>query len=554
MSAPTPVDQRSVAGPAAVLAGVAVAFLAWLLPVNLKSLSPALLRGAGAGTPSLAAAGRQLVEVDRIGPATLVLTAARAVGDPGAPALSAALDRLVAREPAYAAWGGWDPFLDPLFDLHSATGHATSTPVLTFFITEKARATLRAYLARSGSSGVQALLRTRELAATGRFVPARRPGGQPLDALILLSALLYQGEHLSPPLQRELHELADGAELQKALGDLEPFYLDLLSLGRRLDWVQLSELLRRSESVRTVGEYAQLARVAPDEFALIYAAALSTDSADRVADYLLQYGKSGAADLRLALGYGQGAVRLLVTRQVPVNRSSGPALSDAAAAVLAHPQLMLFAKYLGYFLGLLLCLSGLDRWIVTPAGTAPVTGAAALFRTGFLALFLAAMVILVTEPFLLRAAPLSEYRVHLALPMLAASGSVPSSPPASSPLHMNSSTLISIGIFALLQVMMYFICLRKINQISAQAVPPLLKLRLMENEENLFDSGLYVGMMGTAAALVLQVLGVIEPNLLAAYSSNLFGLVCVALVKVRHVRGFKRQLILEADAQGTATR
>ena len=30
-------------------------------------------------------------------------------------------------------------------------------------------------------------------------------------------------------------------------------------------------------------------------------------------------------------------------------------------------------------------------------------------------------------------------------------------------------------------------------------------------------------MMGTAAALVLQVLGVIPPNLLAAYSSNLFG-------------------------------
>ena len=93
--------------------------------------------------------------------------------------------------------------------------------------------------------------------------------------------------------------------------------------------------------------------------------------------------------------------------------------------------------------------------------------------------------------------------------------------------------------------MMYFICLRKINQIAAEPITPRLKLRLMENEENLFDSGLYVGMMGTAAALVLQVLGVIPPNLLAAYSSNLFGIVCVALVKIRHVRGFRRQLILE---------
>ncbi len=91
-------------------------------------------------------------------------------------------------------------------------------------------------------------------------------------------------------------------------------------------------------------------------------------------------------------------------------------------------------------------------------------------------------------------------------------------------------------------------CLRKIREIEGQDAPPLLKLRLMENEENLFDSGLYVGMMGTAAALVLQVLGVIEPNLLAAYSSNLFGIICVALVKIRHVRGFKRRLILEGQA------
>jgi hypothetical protein len=117
---------------------------------------------------------------------------------------------------------------------------------------------------------------------------------------------------------------------------------------------------------------------------------------------------------------------------------------------------------------------------------------------------------------------------------------------------MTTSTVVSIAVFALLQVVMYYICLQKISQIARQEAAPLLKLRLMENEENLFDSGLYVGMMGTAAALVLQVLGVIEPNLLAAYSSNLFGIVCVALVKIRHVRGFKRRLILENEAQPVA--
>jgi hypothetical protein len=119
---------------------------------------------------------------------------------------------------------------------------------------------------------------------------------------------------------------------------------------------------------------------------------------------------------------------------------------------------------------------------------------------------------------------------------------------------METSTLVSIAFFAALQVVMYFICLRKIADIEGEEMPPLLKLRLMENEENLFDSGLYVGMMGTAAALVLQVLGVIEPNLLAAYSSNLFGIICVAIVKIRHVRGYRRRLILQAQVSPVSGR
>jgi hypothetical protein len=56
-----------------------------------------------------------------------------------------------------------------------------------------------------------------------------------------------------------------------------------------------------------------------------------------------------------------------------------------------------------------------------------------------------------------------------------------------------------------------------------------------------------VGIAGTASALVLQVIGVIEANLLAAYSSNLFGITCVAMIKIRNVRPYKKKLILESQ-------
>jgi hypothetical protein len=537
--------------PALVFAGAVVAVIAWLLPVSLKSVSRALLRSAGDDTPSLSAFGRDLVESEKLGPAHFFLEAARGLGDPGAAGLGQAVDQLSSRQPALVAWGGWDPSLDPLFNLRRPTGRTASTPVLSFLLPGPARETVRAYLSNSGSLGVQSVLRTRDVARTGRFVPANRPGGQPLDAVILLTGLLYQGEHLSEPLQRQVRALAEAAAQRGELGDLEGFYIDILSLGRRLDWTQLGELLRRTESVRTVGEYALLSRSASDETPYIYSAALMSNSADRVASYLIRYGKAGAEDLRTSLALGQGAVNLLLQRGVPVNRSPGPAIGAAAALVLGHPRLMLAVKYAGYILGLFMLLRGLDLWIVSSAGAAPA-GAQQRARAGVLAVVLSALLVVATEPFLLKSAPPSEYRVHIQLPVLSAAATPPQQTTSLNPATMETSTLVSIAVFAAIQVGMYLICLRKIREIDAQDAPTALKMRLMENEENLFDSGLYVGMMGTAFALVLQVLGVIEPNLLAAYSSNLFGIICVALVKIRHVRGYKRRLILENQKATTA--
>ena len=208
------------AAPALIFAGAVIAVLAWLLPVSLKSVSRGLLRSAGLGTPTVAAFGRDLVDSEKIGPAVMVLDVAKGIGDPRAPALERALNDLSSRQPSLVAWGGWDPALDPLFNLRQKVPVAASTPVVTFLITERAREAARTYLSNSGSLGVQAILKTHAVAATGRFVPADRAGGQPLDALILLTGLLYQGEHLSPTLQREVRALAETAVRRNELGDL----------------------------------------------------------------------------------------------------------------------------------------------------------------------------------------------------------------------------------------------------------------------------------------------------------------------------------------------
>ena len=114
MTASIASSDRPATGPLLVVAGLLLGGMAWFLPVNLKSFSPALLQAAGQGTPLVAAFGRQWVEAEKIGPATLAREAARAVGDPGAAGLEAALQTLSASQPEMVAWGGWDPLLAPI--------------------------------------------------------------------------------------------------------------------------------------------------------------------------------------------------------------------------------------------------------------------------------------------------------------------------------------------------------------------------------------------------------------------------------------------------------
>lgn len=523
--------------------GLGLLVVAWLLPVNVKSLNTALLREAGRDTPTVATFGRQLLDLDKPGPAALALDAARKVNDPKAGELATAYENYAKNHRDMMPWGGWDVALEPVLSGRNAASSSDSQPVLAFMVTQQARDNLRRYLSVSRLPGVQTLLKTADITATQRFVPARQPGGQPLDAVILLSAYLWQTEHLSAGLQREVRGLAEAAIASGHMGELEDFYLDILTLGKRLNWIQLSELLRTTGSLGTVGQFAHLSRVAPEHLPIIYTAALLTKSADGVANYLIAFGQPGAENLETALSFGEGAVRQLVQRQAPVSKTSGLEIEFGAAFALRHPEVALILKYAAFLGGLFFLLRAVDlRMFATVERT--LRGGFPRMSSGVVAAVLTFIFFVFSEPFLLKAAPISEYRVKLAVPIVGAAVDAATNP-ASTTSTMNISTILSITAFAVLQIVMYLLCLAKISDISHQSLPAATKLRLMDNEDNLFDGGLYIGIAGTATALVLQVLGLIDANLLAAYSSNLFGIVCVALVKIRHVRPFKRQLIVE---------
>ncbi len=554
----TPVRRAASAGVWLVAAaGLALILAAWAMPVHLRSLAPALLARAGAGTPSLADLAEARLDAAQPGAAALILAGARAAEAPTSEVLGleTALKTFAQREPVLAVWGGEDPFLLPLTRQPAARAAAAkgeSTPVLRFFVTADARAALRGFLANSRIAAVRDTLALADLKDTGRFVPAGRAGGQTYEALVLLAALLQQGEHLSPAMARVWRDEARAALARGALGEtLEPMLIDLLALGRRLDWRQLTTLAGGVETREAWAELGRLARAGGDAFTLTLAAALvdgaAANSAERVIAYRRLHAADADADWRLALREGQGALRLLLDRGVPVNRQPAPAPEPLVELALLHPGWALALRFALCAAGAYLILRAIDRGM--RGGFVPHAGQEKTFHagSGVLALVATGAFLLVTEPYLGRSATPRIEGLTLAMPVLGNLADPDSLKTVTPTFAMDLHSILAIALFGALQIAMYLVCLAKIRSIDAQALPPLVKLRLMENEENLFDGGLYLGIGGTATALVLQVLGLVEPNLLAAYSSNLLGITCVALVKIRHVRPYKTNLILAAQ-------
>lgn len=113
----------------------------------------------------------------------------------------------------------------------------------------------------------------------------------------------------------------------------------------------------------------------------------------------------------------------------------------------------------------------------------------------------------------------------------------------------DTATLAAVALFFVLQLMVYVFCLIRLSIIKRVKAPAKLKLKLLENEENLFDLGLYIGLAGTVFSLILLTVGIVTASLMAAYASTLFGILFTALIKIVHVRRYKRTLLIATAAE-----
>jgi hypothetical protein len=533
-----------------------------VVPAHLRAVDAGVLERAGRNTTGLVQRGLALVRENQVGAAQLLLEAGQAEGLPGWQELGLALTYSATQHPGWRVWGGGDARLERFFSSDPDAPKSGSEPFTDFAVREQNRAVGLELLRASALPGVRELLQCRTLTNTIIFSPSQSASGQVLDTALVVGGLLLEGGHLSAGLSNALSELAfesnRGVEPQR----LEAVLLDLMSLGQRFNWGELVTFVGQIQDAETLRLLANLARKSDGQLPVLFAAVQLSGRPARVAGYLVNFSQTGMKDLGASLRFGAGGVNELVQshrrlhssgfRQQMARLAPFAAVSSLASDLCWRSlRLALTVKWLLYLAGGFLLAAALHyARPPTSALERPLQvrgfhlAREALFALGFLL-----VVLLLSEPFLAQESQRVELPFRLRLPMV---GSVvPAGTSGVSRLIMNPLSLLTLLLFFVLQALLYAACLVKLAEIRRQNLPSRIKLKLLENEDHLFDAGLYLGFAGTIISLILVSLGVIQPSLMAAYSSTSFGIIFVSVFKIFHLRPERRKLLLEAEAAST---
>jgi hypothetical protein len=557
-----------------VVLGLLLIACGLIIPAHIRAVDATVLRAAGSRTPSLTELAAQFLKETQPGPANLLLQVAKQEGLTDRNQATEASAELASRQPLLRFWGGPEPRLQAFADLPKPS--APNEPFTDFVVRTENRTRALSILQGSPAPGVKELLRCRNLTNTVLFPPSRTSSGQAFDTAIAVSSLLLVEDRLNPAFSNQLVTLAFRVNRGENPHRLEQALLDIMSLGQRLNWGQLAVLMQRVGDLETVRHFAGLLRKTEADLPSLYSAALVCGDAGLVTRYAMQFGDTGTRDLRAAMHYGVGGVRELLVRDQRLVHSRAENLlanapfSYAPLLVLNAPVGAIIVKWLLYLVGGYLLAGAAHQYLLIrsrrfemfsatdPLGSGrrshargqdldlpPVRGMhvarQTLFALGFLL-----VVLLLSEPFLASESQKVDFPFRLRLPSVGAAA--PVGPLAANASIMNHLSLLAMLLFFVLQALIYIACLFKLAEIRRQKIGPRMKLKLLENEDHLFDAGLYLGFVGTIISLILVSMGVIKPSLMAAYSSTSFGIIFVSIFKIFHLRPVRRHLLLEAEA------
>jgi hypothetical protein len=335
-----------------------------------------------------------------------------------------------------------------------------------------------------------------------------------------------------------------------------------MSLGQRFTFNQLAVLVRNIDDPTTLRQLANVIRNFDGREAEVFSAVELSANPGPVAAYLTDFSKSGMQDLSTSLRYGAGGLNELLWRHERLYDSPsrtrfahtplGWVVDLSVDSCWRSPQTAIIIKWLLFLAGGFLLAAAMHFGRPAPSlleRPLQVRGfhlaRELLFALGFLL-----VVLLLSEPFLSQDSQRMEMPFRLRLPGVGASVAAGNTSAHGS--IMNEKSLLTLFLFFVLQGLLYIACLVKLAEIRRQQVGARVKLKLLENEDHLFDAGLYLGLVGTISSLILVSLGVVQFSLMAAYSSTSFGIIFVSIFKIFHLRPTRRTLLISAEVEQPA--
>lgn len=536
---------------------ILLAMTALLVPAHIRSVDPSVVELAGANASSVKDKIWEEVNAAYVGPAQRYARATQSRH----PAQQAHIQQLLEANPNFAISGGPDHHFEAL--LKQSPSRRRSSAVIPQLLPRSERTLLHERLTTSHNRTVAALLEIRDLSGLLRLHPANHAAGAPYDAGVLTLALLVEGGHFQPALSQQIGSLAmlAAGNHPEAIIACEDLMIGTLSLGRSLDYCSLSSLAELAATLSDWSQMAALFRAQPDRIDELYTALRFSAAPSVLYAYLAEHAATGDRDLNVALRHGPGAVSYLIHSERAIYRANSTAATILNALEPYRPAsfiaLTLRQNSLGqglkfsllFFAGIACALALGSAWRRSLGTTTAVSRSnpAVIMRDVLISLVVLITVWTFFEPEILKSREsVADTGLRIEFAVADTLQSLQSS--VKTMQELNQVTLLVLVLFFIIQLVIYSFCLIKIKEIGRQSLSSAMKLKLLDNEDNLFDFGLYVGLGGTVLSLILVAVGIVEASLMAAYASTLFGIIFTAILKVLHLRSYRRQLILEAGA------
>ena len=542
---------------------VASALLSWLgicIPVHFRAIAPELLKPAANEGDTPADLASDYISTGKVGPLRLLWESR--IATPAEPDREK-MSQMVEKNPVLQVSGGPAHYFETVIaDSGFRPDPARHQALGSVMTLRSVRSAALARLSTSDNLATRELLRARDLKGWKVLPPADSEAGAPLDSAILTLAVLAESDALRPVFLRTIPAMVENA----ASGDpvqmlrLENTLLSVVSLSRRMDFAELSEFLRRVDSPEDLADAASRMAVSPADLPVYYVATVFAGDYAKIRKYVSKLPSGdGIEALRLAVREGAGAVAVLTSRGEGLyspprlmrffDRNLALVRPDTFAAAALHHRTAALVIKLGilYASGYLLMLAALEAWFGLCRGASDrafcrrsLIYAGNVFAAGAFTIVL----LLFLEPNLLR---FTSER-HAQAIYVIGQAFAPKSPTAQSAMNgysLDQASVISMLLFFMVQLAVYVFSVMRVARVRGMPLPPDVRLKLLENEDNLFDLGLYIGLFGTVGSLLMLAMNVIQASLVAAYSSTLFGILFTALLKIVHIRTLRRNLILE---------